>query len=65
MPRKLRVEYPGAIYQVLSRADGRKGRIFLNDMDRLDFLATPAKAYRPEWLRALAGRWTACWSSTG
>ena len=33
MPRKLRIEYPGAIYHVVSRANG-KGDIFLNDVDR-------------------------------
>ena len=33
MPRKLRIEYPGAIYHVMSRANG-KGDIFLNDVDR-------------------------------
>jgi REP-associated tyrosine transposase len=45
MPRKLRVEYPGAIYHVMSRADG-KGDIFLNDVDRQDFLKTLAEACR-------------------
>ena len=32
MPRKLRVEYPGAIYHVMSRANG-KGNIFVNDAE--------------------------------
>jgi len=44
MPRKPRVEYPGAIYHVMSRADGAKGRIYLNDVDRQDFLKTLAEA---------------------
>ncbi len=32
MPRKLRVEYPGAIYHVLNRGD-RREPIFKNDAD--------------------------------
>src|SRR6266849_11204838 len=43
MPRKLRVEYPGALYHVMSRADGQ-GDIFLRDVDRHDFLKTLAEA---------------------
>ena len=43
MPRKLRIEYLGAIYHVMSRADG-KGDIFLGDVDRQDFLKTLAEA---------------------
>ena len=42
MPRKLRVEYPGAIYQVMRRANG-KGNIFETDVDRQDFLKTLAE----------------------
>ena len=45
MPRKLRIEYPGAIYHVMSRGDG-KGDIFLDDVDRQDFLKTLAEACR-------------------
>jgi hypothetical protein len=33
MPRKLRVEYPGAMSHVLSNGDRRKD-IFINDVDR-------------------------------
>ena len=33
MPRKMRVEYAGAIYHVMSRGDRRED-IFLDDMDR-------------------------------
>ena len=44
MPRKLRVEYTGAIYHVMSRGDG-KGDIFLDDVDRQDFLKTLAEAW--------------------
>jgi putative transposase len=39
MPRKLRVEYPGAIYHVMSRGNGRQD-IFWDDVDRQDFLKT-------------------------
>ena len=37
MPRKLRVEYPGAIYHAMSRANG-KGNIFETEVDRQDFI---------------------------
>jgi hypothetical protein len=37
MPRKLRIEYPGAMYHLMSRGD-RRERIFLDDVDRQDFL---------------------------
>jgi putative transposase len=43
MPRKLRVEYHGAMYHVMSRGDQRED-IFLNDVDRHDFLKTLAEA---------------------
>lgn len=43
MPRKLRVEYPGAMYHVMSRGDQRDD-IFLNDVDRHDFIRTLAEA---------------------
>ena len=39
MPRKLRVEYPVAIYHVMSRGNGRQN-IFRCDVDRQDFLET-------------------------
>src|ERR1051326_1282279 len=39
MPRKLRVEYPGAIYHVMNRGD-RRGPTFKGDEDRKLFLAT-------------------------
>jgi REP element-mobilizing transposase RayT len=42
MPRKLRVEYPGAMYHVMSRGDRRED-IFLDDVDRQDFLKTLAE----------------------
>jgi hypothetical protein len=34
MPRKLRIQHPGAIYQGMSRGD-RRDKIFLDDVDRL------------------------------
>src|SRR5665213_308797 len=42
MPRLRRIEYEGAIYHVLSRGD-RKEPIFLDDVDRHDFLKTLAE----------------------
>jgi hypothetical protein len=39
----MRVEYPGAIYHVMDRGDRRED-IFLDDVDRQDFLKTPAEA---------------------
>ncbi len=43
MPRKPRVEYPGAIYHVMSRGD-RGESIYLDDVDRQDFVKTLAEA---------------------
>ena len=43
MPRKLRLQYPGAMYHVMSRGN-RCGKIFLDDVDRQDFLKTLAEA---------------------
>ena len=43
MPRKVRVEYPGAMYHVMSRGDRRED-IYLDDVDRHDFLKTLAEA---------------------
>ena len=37
MARQWRIEYPGALYHVLSRGNGRQG-FFLSDKDRLTFL---------------------------
>ncbi|MEO8428329.1 MAG: transposase, partial [Verrucomicrobiota bacterium] len=42
MARKLRVEYPGAIYHVMNRGD-RREPIFKNEADRQRFLATLAE----------------------
>ena len=43
MPRKPRVQYPGALYHIMSRGDRRED-IFLDDVDRQDFLKTLAEA---------------------
>ena len=43
MPRQLRVEYAGAIYHVMSRGDRQKD-IYIDDVDRQDFLKTLAEA---------------------
>jgi len=42
MPRKVRVEYPGAIYHIMSRGDRRED-IFHDEVDRQDFLKTLAE----------------------
>ena len=43
VPGKPRVEYPGAIYHVMSRANG-KGKIFETEVDRQDFIKTLVEA---------------------
>ncbi len=43
MARKLRVEYPGAIYHVMNRGD-RREPIFRDDQDRQRFIATLGEA---------------------
>jgi len=43
MPRQMRIEYPGAIYHVMSRGDQREP-IFLDEGDRHDFLKTLTEA---------------------
>ena len=43
MPCQLRVQYPGAIYHVMSRGN-RREKIFLDDVDRQDFIKTLAEA---------------------
>src|SRR2546425_1429650 len=49
MPRKLRVEYEGAIYHVINRGD-RREPIFLDDADRLLFLETLGEVCaKTEW----------------
>lgn len=43
MPRRMRVQFPGAIYHVMSRGDQRDD-IFFDDVDRHDFIKTLAEA---------------------
>ena len=43
MPRKRRLQFPGAMYHVMNRGDRRED-IFLDDVDRQDFLKTLAEA---------------------
>jgi len=43
MPRKLRMEFPGAVCHLMSRGD-RGEDIFLDEVDRHDFLKTLAEA---------------------
>ena len=53
VPRKPRVEYPGAIYHVMSRGNGRQP-IFRGDVDRLDFVKTLAEACEKSGIQAHA-----------
>ena len=49
MPRKLRIEYPGAIYHVMNRGDQRED-IFMDDEDRRKFLSTLGEAcQKTDW----------------
>lgn len=43
MPRQVRIQYPGAMYHVMSRGN-RRQNIYLDDVDRHDFLKTLAEA---------------------
>jgi len=43
MPRQVRIQYPGAIYHIMSRGN-RRQEIYLDDVDRQDFLKTLAEA---------------------
>jgi putative transposase len=43
MPRQLRLQYPGAMYHVMSRGN-RREKSFLDDVDRQDFIKTLAEA---------------------
>ncbi len=45
MPRQIRMEYPGAIYHVMSRGNRKQG-ICVDDADRQDFLNTLAETCR-------------------
>lgn len=49
MPRRPRLEYPGAVYHVMSRGDQRED-IFLGDVERHDFIKTLAEAcQKTDW----------------
>src|ERR1043165_6318864 len=49
MARKLRIQYPGAIYHVMNRGDHQE-RIFVDDPDREQFLATLEEAcQKTDW----------------
>lgn len=51
MPRKLRLQYPGAIYHLMNRGD-RREKIFKDDQDRRRFLETLGQACektKTEW----------------
>jgi REP element-mobilizing transposase RayT len=49
MPRKLRIQYPGAMYHVMNRGDQRED-IFKDDTDREKFLVTLGEAcQKTEW----------------
>ena len=49
MPRKLRIEYPGAMYHVMNRGDRRED-IFQDGEDRKRFLSTLREACKKtEW----------------
>ena len=49
MSRKLRIEYPGAMYHVMNRGDQRDD-IFRDDEDRQKFLSTLGEACaKTEW----------------
>ena len=47
MWRKLRTEYPGAMYRVMNRGDQRED-ILRDDQDRQEFLSTLGEAYRKQ-----------------
>jgi putative transposase len=49
MPRKLRIQYPGAMYHVMNRGD-RRENIFWDKPDREVFISTLGEACRQtEW----------------
>ena len=59
MARKLRVEYPGAIYHVMNRGD-RREPIFQDDEDRQRFLATLGEACGKTGWQVHALCWKRC-----
>ena len=65
MSRKLRLEYPGAIYHVMSRANGQ-GNLFESDVDRQDFVKTLAETCAKTGFQVHAcwSKWRANWGIT-
>ena len=64
MPRKLRIEYPGATYHVMNRGNHRED-IFLDDEDRQRFWplwARPAKRRSGRCMRIASCATTFIWS---
>jgi len=53
MTRPLRLEFPGAVYHITARGDGRED-IYLDDADRLVFLDLLGKEVRQQWWRLYA-----------
>src|SRR5256885_14879619 len=43
MPRQVRIQYPGALYHAMSRGNRRQD-IYLDDVDRQDFIKTLAES---------------------
>jgi hypothetical protein len=62
MARQLRIQYEGAIYNLMSRGD-RREEIFRDDVDRKRFLESLARALRSETTVSL--RWIARRLETG
>jgi putative transposase len=54
MPRPLRIEYPGALYHVMSRGDRRED-IFVDALDRKRFLELLGRACVKTGWRTLKG----------
>ncbi len=48
LPRKLRLQYPGAMYHAMSRGD-RREKVFLDDVDRHDLIKTLAEVWSYLW----------------
>jgi len=48
MPRQVRIQYPWAMYHVMNRGN-RRQEIYLDDIDRQDFLKTLAEAGQTAW----------------
>ena len=54
MPRQVRIEYPVAMYHIMSRGN-RRQNIYRDDVDRQDFLKTLAEAcQKTGWQQAHA-----------